>query len=216
VWFITYFTSSRRFDQFEKLTVAFALEPGLFLNYWSHLLFSFFSCIFALGTLSFLLFLLADPPLSLPTAGTACARRETGWHWCVVLEPAMEDNRVLSGPDKGGARRSSFSWLGWRSRKKALALLGFAGGAVVRFSPLVGFQQEPELEPLTEPSQTGTKLVWFLFYHYDKAWKTCLKFFFKKNHRAASLPRRVRTPFWSEWVYQVCTIRITFCICWAF
>jgi len=151
------------------LTVAFALEPGLFLNYWSHLLFSFFSCIFALGTLSFLLFLLADPPLSLPTAGTACARRETGWHCCVVLEPAMEDNRVLSCPDKGGARRSSFSWLGWRSRKKALALLGFAGGAVVRFSPLVGFQQEPELEPLTEPSQTGTKLVWFLFYHYDKA-----------------------------------------------
>ena len=134
-------------------------EPGLFLNYWSYLLFSFFSCIFALGTLSYLLFLLADPPLSLPTAGTICACRETGRHCCVALEPAMDDNRVLSRPDKGGARRSSSSWLRWCNRKKALALLGFAGGAVLRFSPLAGLQHEPELEPLAEPCQTNTKLV---------------------------------------------------------
>jgi hypothetical protein len=66
---------------------------------------------FALGTLSFPLFLVADPPLSLLTTGTTCARREMGWHRCDALEPAMEDNRVLSRPDEGGAKRSLFSWL---------------------------------------------------------------------------------------------------------
>ena len=44
----------------------FHWEPGLFLNYWCYSLFSF-SRIFALGTLSFLQFLLAGPLLSLRT-----------------------------------------------------------------------------------------------------------------------------------------------------
>jgi hypothetical protein len=67
-------------------------EPGLFLNYWSHSLFSF-SFIFILETLSFILFLLKGRPLSLRTGTAPC-------DGCLN----QEDHRVLSRPDQEGAR----------------------------------------------------------------------------------------------------------------
>jgi hypothetical protein len=67
-----------------------------------------------------------------------------------------EDHRVLSRPDEGGARRSSFLWLRWRSRKRSPAPLRLRRRSCSSGVRLAGLRQEPE--PLTEPCQTAPKI----------------------------------------------------------
>ena len=109
----------------------------------------FLSCSFTLGIQSFLLFLLAAPPFfTTRTAGTARARTKTGWPRC----DRRSNQRRTTVSFR--ARGSSFSWLRWRSRKRAPAPLRLRRGSCSSGVHLAGLRQEPEPEPLVEPCQT--------------------------------------------------------------